>query len=101
MEFAELRYGGKRAAVMRGFGLVSGVPINLIIMGWGPRAMVQFWGVRWSESLERGQMLSCKALYSIFRASGRHSHDAVFRVGWRHHTASGMAVDTSAGLVSQ
>jgi SSS family solute:Na+ symporter len=41
VEFAELRYGGRPAAVLRGFrGLYLALPINLIIMGWVTRAMV-------------------------------------------------------------
>ena len=41
VEFAELRYGGKPAAVLRGFrALYLALPINLIIMGWVTRAMV-------------------------------------------------------------
>ncbi|HEX6285523.1 MAG TPA: sodium:solute symporter family protein [Pyrinomonadaceae bacterium] len=35
VEFVELRYSGKPAAVLRGFrALYLGLPINLIIMGW-------------------------------------------------------------------
>mgnify|MGYP003297171083 CR=1 FL=1 len=41
VEFAELRYGGNPAAVLRGFrALYLALPINLIIMGWVTRAMV-------------------------------------------------------------
>src|SRR4051812_4261226 len=41
LEFAEIRYGGRPAAVLRGFrALYLAVPINLIIMGWVTRAMV-------------------------------------------------------------
>jgi solute:Na+ symporter, SSS family len=41
LEFAELRYGGKPAAVLRGFRAVYlAIPINLIIMGWVTLAMV-------------------------------------------------------------
>jgi SSS family solute:Na+ symporter len=40
VEFAELRYGGRPAAVLRGFrALYLALPINLIIMGWVTRAM--------------------------------------------------------------
>src|SRR3989442_3665657 len=40
-ELAELRYGGKPAALLRGArALYLGLPINLIIMGWVTRAMV-------------------------------------------------------------
>ncbi len=41
VELAELRYGGKPAAILRGArALYLGLPINLIIMGWVTRAMV-------------------------------------------------------------
>ncbi|GBD32838.1 Sodium/glucose cotransporter [bacterium HR33] len=41
IEFTELRYGGKAAALLRGVrALYLAVPINLIIMGWVTRAMV-------------------------------------------------------------
>jgi Na+/proline symporter len=41
VEFAELRYGGRPAAVLRGFrAIYLGLTINLIIMGWVTRAMV-------------------------------------------------------------
>jgi solute:Na+ symporter, SSS family len=46
VEFAELRYGGRPAAVLRGFrGLYLALPINLIIMGWVTRAMVTILGI--------------------------------------------------------
>ncbi len=42
VELAELRYGGKAAAVLRGFRAVYlGVAINLIIMGWVTLAMIK------------------------------------------------------------
>ncbi len=41
VEFAELRYGGRPAAALRGFrALYLALPVNLIIMGWVTRAMV-------------------------------------------------------------
>jgi len=42
VEFTELRYGGKPAAILRGFraGYLA-LPINLIIMGWVNLAMVE------------------------------------------------------------
>ncbi|MGH7608151.1 MAG: sodium:solute symporter family protein [Gemmatimonadales bacterium] len=40
VEFVELRYGGRPAAVLRGVrALYLAVPINLIIMGWVTKAM--------------------------------------------------------------
>ena len=42
VEFAEIRYGGDRAAFLRGFrALYLGLAINLIIMGWVTRAMIK------------------------------------------------------------
>jgi Na+/proline symporter len=42
VEFAEIRYAGKPAAVLRGFRAVYlGVAINLVIMGWVTRAMIK------------------------------------------------------------
>ncbi|MDD2717486.1 MAG: Na+:solute symporter [Candidatus Wallbacteria bacterium] len=42
VEFAELRYGGKAAAFLRGFrALYLGMPVNLIILGWVNLAMVK------------------------------------------------------------
>ncbi len=42
VEFAEIRYSGKPAALLRGFrALYLGLPINCIIMGWVNLAMVK------------------------------------------------------------
>lgn len=42
VEFAEIRYGGKPAAFLRGFrSLYLGLPINCIILGWVNLAMVK------------------------------------------------------------
>ncbi len=42
VEFAEIRYGGKPAAFLRGFrALYLGLPVNCIIMGWVNLAMVK------------------------------------------------------------
>jgi solute:Na+ symporter, SSS family len=42
VEFAEIRYGGKPAAFLRGFRAVYlGLPVNCIIMGWVNLAMVK------------------------------------------------------------
>jgi len=41
IEFAEIRYSGKPAAVLRGFrALYLGIPINCIVLGWVNKAMV-------------------------------------------------------------
>src|SRR5687767_14194873 len=69
VEFAELRYGGRPAAVLRGFrALYLALPINLIIMGWVTRAMVTILGVTldvnpWSAAI---LLFAVTALYSIF-----------------------------------
>ena len=69
VEFAELRYGGKPAAVLRGFrALYLALPINLIIMGWVTRAMVTILEVTldvnpWSAAI---LLFGVTALYSIF-----------------------------------
>ncbi|MBX6363207.1 MAG: Na+:solute symporter [Gemmatimonadetes bacterium] len=42
VEFAEIRYSGTPAAVLRGFrALYLAIPINLIILGWVTRAMIK------------------------------------------------------------
>ena len=42
VEFTEIRYSGKPAAILRGFrALYLGLPINLIIMGWVTLAMAK------------------------------------------------------------
>ena len=42
VEFAELRYSGRRAAFLRGFrALYLGVPINCIVLGWVNLAMMK------------------------------------------------------------
>src|ERR1041384_4959889 len=42
VEFAEIRYGGKPAAFLRGFrALYLAVPINCIVLGWVNLAMVK------------------------------------------------------------
>jgi Na+/proline symporter len=69
VEFAELRYGGRPAAVLRGFrALYLALPINLIIMGWVTRAMVTILGVTldvnpWTAAI---LLFGVTALYSIF-----------------------------------
>src|SRR5579862_1739418 len=42
VELAEVRYGGRPAAFLRGFrALYLAIPINLIILGWVTRAMIK------------------------------------------------------------
>src|SRR5213078_793687 len=69
LEFAELRYGGKPAAVLRGFrALYLALPINLIIMGWVTRAMVTILHISlnidaWKAAIF---LFGLTALYSVF-----------------------------------
>jgi Na+/proline symporter len=68
VEFAELRYGGQPAALLRGFrALYLALPVNLIIMGWVTRAMVTILEITldlnpWAAALG---LLGLTALYSI------------------------------------
>jgi len=69
VEFAELRYGGQPAAVLRGFrALYLALPINLIIMGWVTRAMVTILHISlnidpWKAALF---LFGVTAVYSVF-----------------------------------
>ncbi len=69
VEFAELRYGGRPAAVLRGFrALYLALPINLIIMGWVTRAMVTILHISlnidaWKAAIF---LFGLTALYSVF-----------------------------------
>ena len=52
VEFAEIRYGGKPAAFLRGFrALYLALPINLIILGWVTLAMVKILRSRSASSI--------------------------------------------------
>jgi solute:Na+ symporter, SSS family len=62
VEFAELRYGGQPAAVLRGFrALYLALPINLIIMGWVTRAMVTILAI----TLDVNPWVAAVALFGI------------------------------------
>jgi solute:Na+ symporter, SSS family len=69
VEFAELRYGGRPAAVLRGFrALYLALPINLLIMGWVTRAMVNILQITlnidpWKAAIF---LFGLTALYSVF-----------------------------------
>jgi len=69
LEFAEIRYGGKPAAVLRGFrALYLAIPINLIIMGWVTRAMVMVLHITldinpWTAAI---LLFGVTGVYSIF-----------------------------------
>ena len=69
VEFAELRYGGRPAAALRGFrALYLALPINLIIMGWVTRAMVTILQVTLDVNPWHAAILlfGVTALYSVF-----------------------------------
>jgi SSS family solute:Na+ symporter len=69
VEFAELRYGGKPAAALRGFrALYLALPVNLIIMGWVTRAMVTILHITLDINPWTGAIVlfGLTALYSVF-----------------------------------
>ncbi|MBF0546242.1 MAG: Na+:solute symporter [Candidatus Riflebacteria bacterium] len=71
VEFAEIRYGGKPAAFLRGFrALYLGIPINCIILGWVNLAMVKILMMifNFSDSIIFGMTLTPKiqALTVVF-----------------------------------
>jgi SSS family solute:Na+ symporter len=69
VEFAELRYGGRPAAVLRGFrALYLALPINLIIMGWVTRAMVTILAITLDVNPWRAAifLFGVTAVYSVF-----------------------------------
>ncbi len=69
VEFAELRYGGTPAAVLRGFrALYLALPVNLIIMGWVTRAMVTILQITLDINPWTGAIVlfAITALYSVF-----------------------------------
>ena len=91
LEFAELRYGGKPAAVLRGFrALYLAMPINLIIMGWVTRAMVTILQISLNIDPWTAALIlfgSHRAVHHLLRplGRGRHRHFPVRRQdGWRH-----------------
>lgn len=68
VEFAELRYGGRPAAVLRGFrALYLALPINLIIMGWVTRAMATILQISLNIDPWRAAifLFAVTALYSV------------------------------------
>jgi len=67
VEFAELRYGGRPAAVLRGFrALYLGLPINCVIMGWVNLAMAKILAVTmgWDRLTAVMISLAITAVYS-------------------------------------
>jgi SSS family solute:Na+ symporter len=69
VEFAELRYGGRPAAFLRGFrALYLAIPINLIIMGWVTRAMVTILAITLNLNPWRAAifLFAVTAVYSVF-----------------------------------
>jgi solute:Na+ symporter, SSS family len=69
VEFAELRYGGRPAAALRGFrALYLALPVNLIIMGWVTRAMADVLQISLNVNAWRAAilLLVITAVYSVF-----------------------------------
>ncbi|HEU4682028.1 MAG TPA: sodium:solute symporter family protein, partial [Gemmatimonadales bacterium] len=69
VEFAELRYGGRPAAALRGFrALYLAIPVNLIIMGWVTRAMADVVQISLNVNAWRAAilLLVITAVYSMF-----------------------------------
>jgi solute:Na+ symporter, SSS family len=67
VEFAELRYAGKPAAILRGFrALYLGLPINCVIMGWVNLAMAKILSVTlgWDELTAVFISLAITGVYS-------------------------------------
>jgi SSS family solute:Na+ symporter len=68
VEFAELRYGGRPAAALRGFrALYLAIPVNLIIMGWVTRAMADVLQISLNVNAWRAAilLLVITAIYSV------------------------------------
>src|SRR4051812_44381835 len=68
VEFAELRYTGRPAAVLRGFrALYLGLPINFVIIGWVNLAMAKILAVTmgWDRLTA---VLACLAITGIYSA---------------------------------
>jgi solute:Na+ symporter, SSS family len=68
VEFAELRYAGKPAALLRGFrALYLGLPINFVIIGWVNLAMAKILAVTmgWNRLTA---VLACLAITGFYSA---------------------------------
>jgi solute:Na+ symporter, SSS family len=68
VEFAELRYAGRPAAVLRGFrALYLGLPINFVIIGWVNLAMAKILAVTmgWNRLTA---VLACLAITGLYAA---------------------------------
>ncbi len=67
VEFAELRYSGRPAAILRGFrALYLGLPINCVIMGWVNLAMAKILAIMlgWDELTAVFVSLAITGVYS-------------------------------------
>jgi Na+/proline symporter len=67
VEFAELRYSGRPAAILRGFrALYLGLPINCVIMGWVNLAMAKILAITlgWDELTAVFISLAVTGIYS-------------------------------------
>lgn len=58
VEFAEIRYSGKPAAILRGFrAIYLGIPINCMVIGWVNLAMVKILGLLLGISKEQAILI--------------------------------------------
>ena len=67
VEFAELRYSGRPAAILRGFrALYLGIPINCVIMGWVNLAMAKILSITlgWDQLTAVFASLAITGIYS-------------------------------------
>jgi solute:Na+ symporter, SSS family len=85
IEFTELRYGGKPAALLRGFrALYLGLPINSIIMGWVTLAMAKILGL--TMGIDRWQAIifcfGVTAVYSLLSGLWGILVTDAFQFGW-------------------
>ncbi len=78
VEFAELRYSGRPAAILRGFrALYLGLPINCVIMGWVNLAMAKILAITLGWDRAHGRVRqpgNHRHLQRHLRALGRRRH---------------------------
>jgi solute:Na+ symporter, SSS family len=114
VEFSELRYGGGRAAFLRGFrALYLGLAINLIIMGWVTVAMIKvltialgvspivavgicffftlayssaagLWAVLWTDLVQFFIMMTAVIVLAVFAVDAVGGMDALIAGASRH-----------------
>ena len=122
VEFAELRYGGRPAAALRGFrALYLAIPINLIILGWVTRAMVKIltislgvspyvavgicfvvtvaysvaaglWAVLWTDFIQFGIMMTAVIVLAVYSVDAVGGMEALKDGAIRHFGSEGAAL---------